>query len=327
MVVNRDDVRGLRKPESPLNENLFHLAMLPTLQHLRETHLIGPNCREWVLSHEHFPQLHNGRFVWVGHSVLHPPYRMVRLQSTHAHVVACFGGHGRTLINGRVVDWRPGQVLLAPRGACHAFEPAGRGPWRIAWIFCDDRKGGLLIDGPASRLIDADTSGFVSTLQLLTREAAGEAEPAAMQALITLLQTHTRRLTGDSRMDQRLVCLWERVEADLRHAWTCRDLAGVAAMSEEHLRRLCHRHYRRSPMHYVTQLRMQRAGILLRASTAKVETVAQQVGFTSPYAFSAAFKRWSGVPPVRFRTSDREARSKDLYAIKKHAAPLRHRAL
>jgi len=276
--------------------------MLPALQHLRETHLIGPTSREWVLSSERFPQLQNGRFVWVGHGTLLAPYRMVRMQSVHAHVVACFGGRGRTLIDGRAVDWRPGQVLLAPRGACHAFEPASRGPWRIAWIFCDDRKGGLLIDG-STRLIEADASGFVSTLQLLTREAAGEAEPAAMQALVTLLQTHTRRLTGDLVMDRRLVCLWERVEADLGHDWNCHALAGLAAMSEEHLRRLCHRHYRRSPMNYVAQLRLHRAGILLRASQEKVASVAQQVGFSSPYAFSAAFKRWSGVPPVQFRTN------------------------
>ena len=278
--------------------------MLPALHLLRETHLIGPTCREWVLSHERFPQLHGGRFVWVGHSLLHQPYRMVRMQAVHAHVVACFGGRGRVLIDGREVDWRPGQVLLVPRGTCHAFEPAGREPWRIAWIFCDDRRGGPLIDGRSCRLMKADVSGFVSTLQLLTREAAGEAEPAAMQALVTLLQTHTRRLAGGTQVDRRLVCLWERVEADLGRAWNCRLLAAVAAMSEEHLRRLCHRHYRRSPMNYVAQLRMHRAGTLLRASPEKVEAVALQVGFTSPYAFSAAFKRWSGVPPGRFRANE-----------------------
>jgi len=293
--------------------------MLPALQHLRETHLIGPTCREWVLSHERFPQLRNGRFVWVGHGILRPPYRMVRMQSVHAHVVACFGGRGRVVIDGKVVDWRPGQVLLAPRGACHAFEPAGREPWRIAWIFCDDRKGGLLVDGVASRLVETDASGFVSTLQLLTREAAGEAEPAAMQALVTLLQTHTRRLAGEHRVDGRLVCLWELVEADLGHAWNCCELAKVAATSEEHLRRLCRRHYQRSPMHYVAQLRMHRAGILLQASNEKVETIALQVGFTSPYAFSAAFKRWSGVPPVQFRGGSPERRPEEPPAKGKHS--------
>lgn len=275
--------------------------MFPILQHLRETHLIGPNCREWVLSHERFPQLRNGRFVWVGHSEIIAPYRMVRMQSVHAHVLACFGGRGRVLIDGAMVPWRPGQVLLAPRGVCHAFEATGRTPWKLAWIFCDDRQGGHLIEGKTCRLIEADASGFVSTLKLLTREAAGESDAAAIQALVTLLETHTRRLVGSSKTDGRLVGLWERVEADLAHHWSCSELARIAVMSEEHLRRLCLRHYRRSPMNYVLQSRMHRAGVLLRSSESKIETIAQQVGFASQYAFSAAFKRWSGKPPGSFR--------------------------
>jgi len=275
--------------------------MLPILQPLRETHLIGPECREWVLSHERFPQLRNGRFVWVGHSEIIAPYRMVRKQSVHAHVLACFGGQGRVLIDGEMVPWKPGKVLLAPRGVCHAFEPVGRKLWKLAWIFCDDRRGGRLIEGKTCRLIEADASGFVATLKLLARETAGESDPAAMQALVTLLQTHTRRLVGGSQTDNRLVSLWERVEADLAHPWSCGELASVAVMSEEHLRRLSLRYYRRSPMNYVLQLRMHRAGVLLQSSESKIETIAQQVGFASQYAFSAAFKRWSGKPPGSFR--------------------------
>lgn len=276
--------------------------MLPTLHPLCETHLIGPECREWVLSHERFPQLKNGRFVWVGHSEIVAPYRMVRMASVHAHVLACFGGQGRVLIEGKMVPWKAGQVLLAPRGVCHAFEPVGRKLWRIAWVFCDDRRGGQLIDGRSCRLIKKDASGFVATLKLLTREAAGESDAAAIQALVTLLQTHTRRLVGGSQTDGRLVGLWESVEADLARPWNCRELARAAVMSEEHLRRLCLRHYRRSPMNYVFQLRMHRAGVLLGSSSTKIETIAQQVGFASQYAFSAAFKRWSGKPPGSFRT-------------------------
>lgn len=275
--------------------------MLPPLQNIRETHLIGPECREWVLGHDRFPQLKNGKFIWVGHSEIVAPYRMVRLQSAYAHIVACFGGRGRVLIDGQVIDWRPGQILLAPSGALHAFEPAGRRPWHIAWVFCDDSGGRKLVEGTSSRMREGDVSGFVSTLKMLTREALGEAEPAAMQAWVTILQTHTRRLAGESHTDPRLVGLWERVEADLSRAWDCRELARIAAMSEEHLRRLCLRYHQRSPMHYVFQLRMHRAGVLLKNTPSKIEVIAQQVGFATPYAFSAAFKRWSGSSPGAYR--------------------------
>jgi transcriptional regulator GlxA family with amidase domain len=45
-----------------------------------------------------------------------------------------------------------------------------------------------------------------------------------------------------------------RVEGDLGPDWDVAALAAVACMSEEHLRRLCHRHYERSPGDHLTHL-------------------------------------------------------------------------
>jgi AraC-like DNA-binding protein len=275
--------------------------MLPTPEHLRETHLIGPRCRERVLDREHCPALRTARLVWVGHGELRPPYRMVRPHSPYSHVVACYGGLGRVLIDGRAVDWRPGQVLLAPVNVLHAFEVAGRGPWKIAWVFFDDSKGPPVVTGDRSRLVEADAGDFVAALQMLTREAAGAREPALLQSLVSAVETLARRLAGSAPLDARLWRLWDRVEGDLARDWTGRELAGAAAVSEEHLRRLCQRHYRRSPMAHLLQLRMQRACTLLRSTPAKLEVIAQQVGYSSLYAFSGAFKRWSGLPPSEFR--------------------------
>ncbi len=275
--------------------------MLPPLAHLRETHLIGPRCREWVLDRDHVPPLRTARLVWVGHGELRPPYRMVRPHSPYSHVVACFGGRGRVLIDGVAVDWRPGQVLLAPVNVLHAFEVAGREPWRIAWVFFDDRAGPPVITGDRTRLVEAEAGDFVAALQMLTREAAGARAPALLQSLVAVVETQARRLAGTEPVDVRLWRLWERVEGDLARDWTGRELAHAAAMSEEHLRRLCQRHLRRSPVAHLTQLRMERACTLLRSTSAKLEVVAQQVGFSSIHTFSGAFKRWSGVPPSAFR--------------------------
>ena len=278
--------------------------MLPAPEHLCETHLIGPRCREWVLGSDNFPQLRMAGLVWVGHSVLHPPYRMVRLCSEHSHVVAAFGGRGRTMIDGRVVEWRPGQVLLAPAGAMHAFEVASSGPWRIAWVFFDDKDGPSVVPGDRSRLVEADAGDFVATMQMLAREAAGEAQPALLQALATVLEAQARRLAGSDPLDARLWRLWEQVESDLGRDWSGRELARAAALSEEHLRRLCHRHLRRSPVAHLTHLRLQRAGTLLRSTPAKIEDIAVRVGFAGVYSFSAAFKHWSGVPPSEYRSRE-----------------------
>lgn len=273
-------------------------------QFFRETHIVGRRCRELMLDSEHFPVLRKAPFIWVGYSVVRPPYRLVRLRSVHSHIVAAISGRGRTLIDGKSVDWRPGQVLLAPVGQHHAFEVMGAGPWKIAWVFFEDSVAAPALRGERPKLIKADASDFVSILQILTREASGAAQPAMLEPLVSILETAARRLAGNEPVDQRLWNLWGTVEGDLAHKWTAEKLARAALMSEEHLRRLCHKNYQRSPIDHLTHLRMRRASTMLRSSSAKLEEVALQVGYSSVYSFSVAFSRWSGVPPGRFRRGE-----------------------
>ncbi|MGC4075406.1 MAG: AraC family transcriptional regulator [Nibricoccus sp.] len=270
----------------------------------RETHIVGRRCRESMLDSEHFPVLRNAPFIWVGHSVLRPPYRMVRLRSVHSHIVACVEGRGRTLIGGKSAEWKPGQVLLAPVGLHHAFEVDGPGPWTIAWVFFHDSEAVPVLQNRQPELINADAGEFVSILRMLTREAAGAAQPSVLEALVTLLDASSRRLAGVESVDLRLSRAWGQVEGDLGQAWSVAQIAKLAAMSEEHLRRLCQQNYQRSPMEHLTHLRLRRASTMLRSSPVQIEEIAERTGYGSVYSFSTAFRRWSGVPPARFRRGD-----------------------
>ena len=220
-------------------------------------------------------------------------------------IATAIAGRGRTVVGGKVVDWSPGQVLLGPVGVPHAVEVAVAGPWRIAWVFFDDSVAAPVLHGRHAELVAADAGDFVLVIQILTREAAGAAQQPVMEALVTLLAACARRLAGAGPVDPRLGRLWSQVEADLAHEWSVAELARIACVSEEHLRRLCHRHFQRSPMDHLTRLRLRRAGTMLRSTPEKMEEIARHVGYGSVYSFSAAFHRWSGSPPTRFR---REAR-------------------
>ena len=54
-------------------------------------------------------------------------------------------------------------------------------------------------------------------------------------------------------------------------------------------------------MHYLAQWRMQVASGLLRDTSAKLVTVALDVGYESEAAFSRAFKRVAGMSPGAWR--------------------------
>ncbi len=275
--------------------------MSPPLRFLSETHLIGENCAEHMIDEADFPILRNAPFRWVGWSELKPPYRLVRRCSVHSHIVVCLRGRGRALVGDQVREWRPGQVLLAPVGVHHAFEIAGAGPWKIAWVFFNDSEAAPALPRREVQLIESSGQEFAEAVRLLVREAAGPADPAVMEGLVAALNGWARRLTGSNTGDPRLWQLWADVEKSLSHAWTLAELAGRVHVSEEHLRRLCQRHLQCSPAEHLAHLRLRRAATLLRSSARTLEDIALQVGYGSVYSFSVAFKRWSGSSPGRFR--------------------------
>lgn len=265
------------------------------------THKIGPDCRQHMMDKEHFPVMRAAPFIWLGYSELYPPYRMVRTASVHSHIVVSLGGVGRAVIDGELVDWQPGQVLLAPVGAHHAFEVADDGAWSIAWVFYDDEVSAPVLSGRNTRLVQADGNDFASVLRMLLKESSGAASQPVMSAMVSLLDVCARRLASGDDVDARIQRMWGRVEADLARQWGVSDMARIACMSEEHLRRLCKKYYQRSPVEHLTHLRMRRAATMLRATQELVDDIARSVGYASMYSFSVAFSRWGGVPPSVFR--------------------------
>ena len=278
------------------------MDMLEIHQSLRNTHLIGPRCRESIVSHERCPIIRTFHIENLGHSEIRPPYRMVRVDPTYSHIVACFGGRGRTLIEGRWQTWQQGDVLLAPPHALYAFEADREEPWKIAWLFYEQPPGTVpVVASNQPVLVRANVASFVDVLQTFCREVGGEAERSVIQSLAALIDVYARRFAGSIAASERIWGLWNRVEADLARKWTNTELARHAGMSKEHLRRLCRRQYGRTPMAHVQHLRMLRACALLRMMPDKLDTISGMAGYSSMFAFSAAFKRWAGVPPSTYR--------------------------
>ncbi|HEV8246966.1 MAG TPA: AraC family transcriptional regulator, partial [Polyangiaceae bacterium] len=56
-----------------------------------------------------------------------------------------------------------------------------------------------------------------------------------------------------------------------------------------------------SPGQYRIRRRLDRACQLLQATDDTIERIAAELGYTSPYEFSAQFSRRMGMPPSRYR--------------------------
>lgn len=85
------------------------------------------------------------------------------------------------------------------------------------------------------------------------------------------------------------------------HRWTLGELAREVGISRAALARRFHELVGEPPMTFLTGWRIALAADLLREPGATLASVAHQVGYGSPFALSAAFKRLRGVSPQQHR--------------------------
>ncbi len=93
-----------------------------------------------------------------------------------------------------------------------------------------------------------------------------------------------------------------RIHARPERAWTVATLAGEARCSRAALARRFTELVGVPPMTYLTEWRLACAADMLLRSDATLETIARAVGYASPFALSAAFKRVRGVSPRELRS-------------------------
>jgi AraC-like DNA-binding protein len=87
------------------------------------------------------------------------------------------------------------------------------------------------------------------------------------------------------------------MQHDPARPWTVAELAGRAGVSRAALARRFAELVGEPPMSYLTNWRLAVAADLLREPDTTIAAVAHQVGYSSAFALSAAFKRVRGVSP------------------------------
>jgi AraC-like DNA-binding protein len=93
------------------------------------------------------------------------------------------------------------------------------------------------------------------------------------------------------------------IHDDPSRSWTVAELATEAGMSRAAYARRFNEVVGEPPMTYLTNWRLTIAADLLRQPEMTVGSVAEEVGYASPYALSAAFKRVRGLSPRDHRRS------------------------
>lgn len=280
---------------------------------LQETGVRGSGTRDWWITGDSCAALRARGVSGAGYTSVGARYEYVRLSPIFSHVGACVHGHVDYLCERGWVRSGAGTVLVAPAHVPHgsrAISPRRSGTGRIAWVMFDSSverpsRRHAWDTGPARLIARRDVRPLYWALQGLYVEASVPRDRmdtiAVAQWCDIVVGAADRLATAGSDSIDPTRAVWEEVDADLRHPWTSEELASLANLSETHFRRVCRATLGVSPVRHLTQLRMRRAAMLLSTTRDKLAVVAEQVGYSDVFAFSVAFKRYSGVVPSRYR--------------------------
>ncbi len=269
---------------------------------LSETHIVGDKTRQSIVRAADCAALAARQISHVGVGDAAVPYRIVRTHLSGTYVHATLGGEGRILLDGRWRPHRAGMVSLAPAHVLHAFHAIPSRRWQYCWVRYMPGSPRSAIGFMAPVMTRFDAEPLRHAIEGLYRETLSRADSGSAMLWIDLIEHYVTRFAEPLQREDRLRSVWEAVQGDLSRPWTLADLAGLANISGEHLRRLCQAGLGRSPMQQLTYLRIQHAAHELATGQAKIEDIALRVGYLNPFAFSNTFKRMTGFRPSHFRS-------------------------
>ena len=260
------------------------------------------DVRDWLRQQPVCPLLAQHGIAHAGLMQAAPPFEIVRNHLSGTFLLACYEGEGTVLADDRWKRIRAGQACIQPPFVRNALKCLPGQPWKFAWVrYCESPETTPLVSSISPVIGDFDPTPLKAAIEGLNAEARDGKNLAAMQQWSQLIHHYVLRFAQPHRGDCRLWRVWHGIEADLARDWTLLDLAALACMSEEHLRRICRKEIGRTPMQHLTFLRIQRARHLLSTTEDKVEVIAREVGFESAFTFSNTFKKWTGWRPSEHR--------------------------
>ncbi len=137
---------------------------------------------------------------------------------------------------------------------------------------------------------------------LETRQAETEllCQFEILKMLLFIMKHVYLEKAGETSGEDRLYIARNYIIANYNESFSIGELADVALLSPGHLQRMFKAKFDTTPMTYQRQLRINAAKNLLASSSLPCKAVAARVGYEDICHFYKAFKKVTGLPPMKY---------------------------
>ena len=257
--------------------------------------------RIWIQDAPFSNTLNRHKIRHLGYATMKPPFEIVRMNLGGSYFLAGINGIGRFITDGRWKTCSPGEAFLLPAGTMHAFEALPNNEWSFCWVrFQEGAMNQPVGEANSPVLASFNCEAFQHAILGLIAEATTTKRQEMELQWLDIVYQSIREFAQPEFLDDRLQKLFQHVEKALDKPWPNDKMAKIAAIGERQLERLCLKQLGRTPRQHLIWLRMHRAAKLLGEAELKIESIAAEVGYTNPFAFSNTFKRFMGWAPSSY---------------------------
>lgn len=205
----------------------------------------------------------------------------------------------------RLFTARQGDLVYLPKGSCYSYAVgAGEGDFlQVEFTALSELSETTWGNAPILLKGNERIEEIFRELIEQQNQNTPEGYLRAVGMLYCLFAVLVETLDGDHLDNRRLAPAIRYMERHLSDRVRVERLAQLCYMSPSQLRRLFLREYGLSPIAYRNRLRMEKAKDMLCYGSLRVSEIAALLGYDNVYAFSAAFKRETGVSPTEFAST------------------------
>jgi AraC-like DNA-binding protein/quercetin dioxygenase-like cupin family protein len=229
-------------------------------------------------------------------------------------LIYCIDGEGWLDISNKKQVLKKNQYVIISANTPHKYGSNNQNPWSIYWIHFSGLKSHLFINHPNQKIeINLTSNSRFRARILLFEEIYNNLEIGYGMDNLEYASICLWHMLGSFRYLSQFRKIYEykqhdKIEKSIHFMRSCmnkklslEDLADHCGLSVSQFCLLFKKRTARTPLDYLTHLKIQHASKLLDFSDLRISEIASQTGYSDPFYFSRVFSKVMGLSPRAYR--------------------------